>query len=153
MFGTLIADSVYLFDTSFAFQAYLHLLYILLHAAAYVLCYRLQNTPLNIYIDSHCLPLHIHFLVQYIWRVCLFYFSCDCSIWWESDLAHIDSHQAAKPIIISSKTLIKLNTSKTNPWNRFVIIKQNSSFSVNTNYWNINWNIELKHRLKHGVKI
>ena len=44
------------------------------------------------------------------------------------------------------------NTSKTNPWNKFIIMKQNYSFSVNTNYWNINWNMELKHKLKHKLK-
>jgi len=88
-------------------------------------------------------------------EVCIcFYFSCDYSTWWEFDLVYIDSCQAAKSIIIPSKTLVKLqeSTSKTNTWNKFVIMKQNYSFSVNTDYWNINWNMELKHKLTHKLK-
>jgi len=42
-------------------------------------------------------------------EVCVcFYFSCNYSTWWEFDLVDIDSCQAAKPIIIPSKTLVKL---------------------------------------------
>ena len=62
--------------------------------------------------------------------VFVFYFSSrDCSTQWEFDLVYIDSSQGANPIIIPPETLVKLIFQT-----KFVIMKQNYSFGVNTSY-------------------
>ena len=100
-------------------------------APAYELCNALYCMPL------HCMWSVYLFLFFFLW---LFYL---VGIW-PSIYRQLPGCQA--------NNYFFQNISKTNPWNKFIIMKQNYSFSVNTNYWNINWNMELKHKLKHKLK-